>query len=339
MATFVTQAVPHPNVVTGTVTTPDGKPVAGAVVTLVERGQSLGQTRFHIASALAHVATDEHGVYRLENAPFGDYYVAAIPHNATLTSDRRINRSGYRITYYPSAKTAADAMPVTVNMRAPAVADIRLLAATLSVVSGTVIGQSGQPVHEGTLHIAHGDNLFGIDSMAMRIRADGAFVLPALPPGTYFLQFRESAWPPTRGEIPLISDEKVVVDGQDIAGVRVAPIHMVSATGRVVVAEAGRAAFQPSQFEIAGMPANWDGNPGPQQGGVVKDDLTFQFKVWPRPHAVRVLIYQDGWRVKRVLRDGVDITDKPIDFKEGHDVTGIVIELERAGSKDPAYER
>lgn len=68
----------------------------------------------------------------------------------------------------------------------------------------------------------------------------------------------------------------------------------------------------------------------------MRDDLSFEFKAWPQPSAMRVLIYQDGWRVKRVLRDGVDITDKPIDFKEGHDVNGIVIELARAGSKDQA---
>jgi Carboxypeptidase regulatory-like domain len=322
----------HPNVVTGTVSTPDGEPVAGAVVTLVERGQHLGQPVFHPVDARGHVNTDEHGAYRLENLPLGEFYVVAIPHNPTLTTDRRINRTGYRITYYPSAKTAAEAMPVSVNIHAPAVADIRLLAATLSVVSGTVIGENGQPVHGGKLNIAHGDNLFGMDSTAMGIHPDGAFMLPALPPGTYFLAYHESVWPPARGEIPLISDEKVVVDGRDIAGVRVAPIHMVSGSGHVVVADADRATFQPSQFEVAGLPADWNGNPGPQRGGRVRDDLTFEFKVWPRPHAVRVLIDQDGWRVKRVLRDGVDITDKPIDFKEGHDVGGIVIELARIGA-------
>ena len=102
-------------------------------------------------------------------------------------------------------------------------ADIRLLAAVLSVVSGTVIGQSGQPAREGTLQIAHGDGLFGMDSMAMLIRPDGSFMLTALPPGTYFLAFHESGWPPPRGEVPLISNEKIIVNGQDLAGVRVAP--------------------------------------------------------------------------------------------------------------------
>ena len=331
------QAVPHPNAITGTVTTPDGKPVVGAVVTVLERGQRLGQPSFHIASALAHVNTDEHGAYRLENVPFGDYYVAAIPHNTTLAADGRINRTGYRITYFPSAQAVTDSMPVTVNMHAPAVADIRLLAATLAVVSGTVIGQSGQPVRAGSLHIAHGDHLFGIDSMGMRIRADGAFMLPALPPGTYFLQFHESAWPPPRGEVPLISNETIVVNGEDISGVRVAPIHQVPVRGRVVVADADRSQFQRSQFEVTVAPAG-DGNPGPISGDRVREDLSFEFKAWPQPSAMRVIIYQGGWRVKRVLRDGVDITDKPIDIREGHDVTGIVIELERGGSRDPGRD-
>jgi hypothetical protein len=326
----------HTNVISGTVTAPDGQPVPGAVVTLIERYTSLGETRFRFASLLAHVTTDEAGAYHFDNLPLREYFVAVIPHNPTLTADRRINRSGYRITYYPSVRAAAEAMPLTVNMHAPLVADVRLIPATLAVVSGTVVGQNGQPVHEGVLHIAHGDNLFGMDSMQMRIRSDGAFMLPALAPGTYFLQFRESAWPPPRGEVPLISNEKVVVNGQDIAGVRVAPIHQVPVSGRVVVVDADRAQFQRDQFEVTVQPSPSDGNPGPISGDRVREDLTFQFKAWPEPSAMRVIIDQPGWRVKRVTRDGIDITDKPFDIQEGHPITGVVIELERGGSTTPA---
>lgn len=321
------QAAGTRNGVIGTVTTPGGQPLSGAVVTLIERDTSHRAVRFHIASANAHVLSDERGQYRFENLPLGDYYVAAIPHNQTLTADRHINRSGYRISYYPSARSAAEAMAVTVGMQKAAVANIRLIPATLSVVSGTVIGQNGQPIRQGLLHIAHGDNLFGIDSMGIQIRPDGSFVLPALPPGTYFLQFRESAWPPARGEVPLISDEKVVVAERDLAGVRVAPMHMVRASGRAVIAAADRASFQASKFEVCALVT--EGNPGPQMGEAVKDDLTFEFRAWPLPQFVRVLIDQVGWTVKAVRRNGVDITDTRIDFKEGQEISGIEIELQR----------
>ncbi|MGH9411995.1 MAG: hypothetical protein ACRD1V_21370, partial [Vicinamibacterales bacterium] len=180
---------------------------------------------------------------------------------------------------------------------------------------------------EGTLHIAHGDHMFGIDSRQMRILPDGRFLLPALPPGTYFLQYRESPWPPARGEIPVVSQASVLIRETDIAGVKVVPIHMVKATGHVIVDHAMRSSLIGSEFSISGEPENWDGNPGFAHAGTVRDDLTFEFASWPGPHYVRVLVYQPGWRVKAIHLNGVDITDKPIDFKEGTPVAGIEIEL------------
>jgi hypothetical protein len=177
------------------------------------------------------------------------------------------------------------------------------------------------------LHITHGDHLFGIDSRGMQIRPDGSFLLPALPPGTYFLQYHESQWPPARGEIPVVSQASVVIRETDIAGVKVVPIHLVKATGRVILDPAQRSNFVGSEYSIYGAPENSDGNPGPTRPGTVRDDLTFEFASWPGPNYVQVLVYQTGWRVKTIHLNGVDITNKPIDFKEGEPVSGIEIEL------------
>jgi len=319
------------NAITGQVVDKAGKPVAGAVVTIVEKGTTaLGAARFHPLDVRVHSVTNEQGAYHLDNLPLGECYVVAIPHNA-VTVDGRVNRSGFETTYYPSAHRAADAMPVSVNIREASIANITMIPAALSVVSGSVIGQNGQPVHGGSLQIAHGDNLYGIDSMAMRLRPDGSFLLPALPPGHYFLQFHESAWPPPHGEIPLISYQPITVDGSDLAGVRVAPMHMVHVSGKVIVAAEDRASLQPSQVQIGTNPFDADGNPGPARPGVVKDDLTFDFAVWPRRQSIRLLSDDNAWTLGSVHRGGVDITNQPIDFKEGQDVSGIEITLVRRG--------
>ena len=102
---------------------------------------------------------------------------------------------------------------------------------------------------------------------------------------------------------------------------------MVKATGRVVIDSDLRSSFVGSQCSIAGAPENFDGNPGPTHPGTVRDDLTFEFASWPGPHYVRVLIYLPGWRVKAIRINGIDIIDKPIDFRDGEPVSGIEIEL------------
>ena len=315
-----------PNTITGRVLDSIGNGVPHTVVTLMERGERHGRLEYHFVDARLHEITDANGAYRIVNARLGDYVVVAIPHNPMLVNGA-INRSGFAMTYYPSAGNPVDAKPVTVNTIAPMTANITLRPATLSVVSGTVYGSNGTSVSGGMLHIAHGDHLFGMDSFEMRLRPDGSFVLPALAPGTYFLVYHESPWPPARGEIPAVSQAPVVVRDRDIAGVKVVPIHMVKATGRVILDAAQRSNLIGSDYSIAGEPDNSDGNPGPAHPGTVRDDLTFEFSSWPGPHYVRVLVYQPGWRVKAIHLNGVDITDKPIDFKEGTPVSGIEIEL------------
>lgn len=317
---------PRPNAIMGRVLDPAGQGVAGAVVTLMRREERHGHSDYYIVDARLHEITDANGGYRIINAGLGEYVVVAIPHNP-LTVNNGINRSGFSITYYPSAVNPVDAKPVNVNINAPVTADITLRTATLSVVSGTVFGSNGAPVREGILLIAHGQHLFAVDGAGLRIHPDGSFLLPALPPGTYFLQYRESQWPPARGEIPIVSQVAVVVRDADITGVKVAPVHMVQASGRVILDPAQRSNLIGAQYSIDGEPASWDGNPGPTHPGTVRDDLSFEFASWPGPHYVRVLVYQPGWRVKAIHLNGADITDKPIDFKEGQPVSGIEIEL------------
>ena len=113
------QAAGTRNAVTGTVTTPDGQPVAGTVVTLVERDTLHGAVHFHPANRNYHVLTDERGQYRFENLNFGDYYVAAIPHNQTVTADKHISRAGYRFTYLFSRRSSRSARSSRRGTRVP----------------------------------------------------------------------------------------------------------------------------------------------------------------------------------------------------------------------------
>jgi len=313
----------------GRVVDSTGNPVADVFVTALYP-QSAGPRPFMFVDARLSAVTDAKGNYRL-TVGAGSYLVVALPHNVIYGPGNRVNTRGSGKTFFPGAALPADATPVIVRGPAPARADITLVPATLALVSGVVIGADGKPVLGGILGVTHGDSLFGLDSRGVRIGTDGRFGVPALPPGTYFLQYHGSAWPPPVNVIPDVSGAKVVVNGSDITGVRVAPIHMVTTTGRLIVNPIDARDLPSSSITVGSQLVDFDGNPGPTRPGTPGDDRTFSFKSWPGLARVRVEIRTPGWRVTSIRYRGVDITNTPIDFVEGRDMADMEIVLERYG--------
>jgi len=315
------------NDIAGRVTDPDKHPVAGAFVTAL-RPSASGDRPFTFVSALLHVLTDANGEYRLSGLMADDYFVVVLPKNA-LGSPRQPLRTGFGQTFFPNASEVKAAVKVRVSNTSTVRADVTLAPARLASVSGVVVGSDDQPAKGGTLEFAHGDHLFGLDSHGYRLAPSGLFNLGSIAPGTYFLVFHESAWPPPRGEIPLISQVKVVVSGDDVSDVKVAPIHMVQASGRVVMDASARASADLSTMTIGASPVDFDGNPGPQKPSTLQADLTFSFKTWPSQGRLRVSP-ADVWTIKSIRVNGVDVTNSPIAFVKGKDVTGLEVEVVRS---------
>ena len=319
----------HTGVIAGHVTDTSGQPVPGVFVTLMQRTTSLGVTRLHPVSVRFGSTTNANGEYSLERLAAGPYYVVAlprdVPRNVRIATDSQAYRFGHAITYHPAAGRSSDAKVVNVGAGAKAIADITLAPAHLAEVSGTAIGSDGQPAKGGRLLVAHGDGLFGVDSTAVPIRPDGTFLVKGLPPGTYYLHFREGKWPPPVDVIPRVSGATVRVYDGDIRRVRVMPIEMVKITGRVV--GDARRSLQPSAIRVSGYPIDSNGNPGPNRGGIVNDDFTFEALAWPAVGFIRVHVGRQEWTVKTVRLNGVDLGGNNIEFRAGHDISGLEVEL------------
>ena len=234
------------------------------------------------------------------------------------------------MTYYPSAKTPETAMPVTVNVRAPAPANITLSNAPLAVIAGTVLDHQ-EPSRPRTAAAQRPRrHLFGGDARAVQLREGGRFALAGMPPGTYFLQMREGQWPPPReGETPLISGGEVVGGGGDAEA-------LGSSRARGGGGRGGSAPTPPAGEGQAGRreggeEGRGEGNPGPERPGSVTDDFRFDFRTWPGPHAIRVTIDSQAWTVKAISYKGP--TSPPAESTSGtEEITGLEIELARAGS-------
>jgi hypothetical protein len=313
--------------IVGRVTDTTGQGVGGVYVTVLRDDEARrGAPRLQPVSVRLYSITNDRGEFLLENLAPDNYCVVALPHNKSVDAQNRPNRAGYAITYYRNATSAAEAKSVMVTRTAGATANITLAPARLSVVSGSVTAAMGRPASGARLSIAHGDGLFGLDSMTTTLRPDGTFTLTGLPPGTYFLHMREGVWPPPADAIPKVSVATVKVVDRDLTGVRVEPLPMVRATGRIIVDPAVRSSLRRSTIRVSGSPIDWQGNPGPQRWGIVRDDLTFEFRTWPARGYVRVFP-ETEWTVARVRVDGVDVTKSGIDFRAGRDVTGLEVEL------------
>jgi hypothetical protein len=314
--------------IVGRVTDSAGRGVGGVFVSLMRDSDEPGARRLRPVSVRLFSMTNPQGEFRFEHLAPDNYCVVALPHNLPVTTQNRPNRSGYAITYYPNVIRADDARSVLVTRSAGATANITLAPAHLSVVSGAVSDSTGRPASGARISIAHGDGLFGLDGMATTTRPDGTFTLVGLPPGTYFLHMREGVWPPPRDVIPKISVAAVTVSDRDVMDVRVQPLPMVRATGRVVIDPALRSSLPPD-IRIGSIPSDNQGNPGPDRPGIVRGDLTFEFHSWPHRRYV-VVSSRSGWSVARVRLNGVDVTQTGVDLRAGRDVTGLEIELTKA---------
>jgi carboxypeptidase family protein len=318
-------ASPTPTGIAGRVVDASGAPVKSVYVTALYPNAERVYG-FDMVNVQLRAETGDDGRYVLDSLRPGEYYVIAVPRNAPLDSASRLNRAGHANTFHPNALRAADATRVRV-VAGIATADITLAPAKLSAITGVVIGSSGQPAGGVRVALARGDGLFGLFPGGFVVQPDGRFGISGLQPGTYYLHYREGQWPPPVDAIPKVSGATVIVQDADVTDVRVQPIPMVRGSGRLVVDPAARSGLNLAAITVAGIPVDFNGNPGPTRGGTVRDDLTFEFLAWPAVGRLRVGGLPPAWTVGTIRINGVDMTSKTIEFVGGKDLTGIEVEL------------
>jgi hypothetical protein len=319
------------HVITGTVKNPAGRPVSDVFVTALLRDERSSLTGadgverpYRIASARLGAVTGTNGRYELELPHAGEFFLVALPRYLSAGAAPSRQRNGYGHTFYPGAARFADAVPVQVQPGAGITADLTLIAAKLAVISGTVFDSTGQPAKGGRLAMAHGEGFFGVNGRTISFQPGGRFAIPNLPPGTYFLHYRESTWPPPSGTVPLMSTAKVVVNGEDIRGVRVMPTKPVRVTGRLII-EPRRSDARPGSITVSAIPMPIDGNPGPSYPGAVTPEGTFEFRGWPLRSRIRVFADGQEWTVKTVRLSGRELPNGIIDLEQLRDVTGVEV--------------
>jgi hypothetical protein len=216
-----------------------------------------------------------------------------------------------------------------------------LIAAKLVRISGSLINSQGALITNASVTLMPGDRssapLMGQSSA--RVNRSGTFQLNNVPPGRYVLQVR-TAGPGGRGgpaaAAPSAQPADVefgrldlAVGAQDLDGVVVVTAPGARITGQVIADNQQPLPIRPEQVQLAARPARADQTAFPGGGGGttrLAADWTFQIIGLFDPVLLRVNNAQ-GWSLKRVLLNGQDVTDTPLEFTPGQTVAGLQVVL------------
>jgi hypothetical protein len=327
-------ALPRGAVITGRLVDEYGDPVAGARVQALRYQVVQGTRRLMPTSAAAQ--TDDTGAFRLYGLMPGEYYVSAILR--ALPFDATDEGTGYAPTYYPGTGSVTEAQPVTLAVAEEATISFSLLPVRTARISGSVVNSVGLPLLNGMVMLLAADAVGGPPlafGAANRIRPDGTFVVSNVAPGSYTL-VATNGGPGGRfggdaqaelGSVP------VAVGGEDLTGITIVTGRGATLTGTITAAQGSSAGLPTSNVRIAAQPSQLQGGLGGLPGGFgnraadVQRDGTFTLTNLFGPRLIRVNGLPPEWMLEAVLVNGMDVTDRPIDFQPNDEIAGARVVL------------
>ena len=122
--------------------------------------------------------------------------------------------------------------------------------------------------------------------------------------------------------VPEFASASLSVSGDDVTGLTVTTAPGAVASGRVVFEDGAKSnarLFVRSISTVAGAPTFSNTSVG------VNPDLTFEMSGLADRQTFRTGMLPEGWFLKAVTHDGVDITDTGYDFKPGQRLAGVEI--------------
>jgi Carboxypeptidase regulatory-like domain len=347
-------AIPRGSVIVGRIVDETGDPIADALVTAMRQQWIDGRRRLMNAGRTAQ--TNDLGQFRLYGLPPGDYYVSATVRNndnppldwlagGAIAAPVRASSpaSGYAPTYYPGTPSVADAQRVTVGIGQEAQGtDFALIPVRLARITGIVLSSEGRPV-EGAMVSAVPRSGFEMVQMfggGARTTREGSFTLSNVAPGDYTLQVRslnivtsgngDNMFVATRFQSGSDSEGAalpVTVSGEDLSNVVITTSKGATASGKVTF-EGGRPPSA-TNVRVTSMADEGETPLLDARGGLgasLKPDGTFELKgLTGSRRLFRVAGLPDGWTLKSVEANGIDVADTGVEIKGSDPITGIEI--------------
>jgi hypothetical protein len=327
-------------VITGRVLDQHGDPVEFSEVRVLRAARSPGARM----QARNMTRTNDIGEFRVPRLEAGSYFLLAVPQRrGPEASDIEPVP-----TYYPGVTSLEAALPIVIERGQVADAtDIVLTEGATSLVTGTVVAASGEPVTWGGYINARAVGAMGTDGWGAGggpLGRDGAFRLK-LPPGEYEVEANVQPPPADPGTMlsggavsgvvnglgasrtELSGSSRVSVSGADVSAIRIVIGQQGSISGRFIFDGTKPAPTNPQQMRI-NLSSN-DGTPCRHSGSETRADWTFTItgvrgtctpNVATGPAA-------PGWMVKSITYKGQDWMAKPMSIAAGQHVRGVEVVL------------
>jgi hypothetical protein len=299
--------------ISGTVSDEYGEPVEGARIRVLQI-RRIGDR----VAAMAPVSgpqwgtSDDRGRYRVFGLIPGRYLVVADGESSPMFVGEPRNTTGYAPIFYPNAKNAAFALPVTVGQADMSDIDIAFRPEAVARISGTIVNSRGQPT-QGFVMLGVSQRSGGIllEPRMAPPTAEGTYVFENVPPGDYVVQ---AALLAGGGRTTEFARADVTVTGAEPVQVPLRASPGARVRGRITVdAQPSR---RPPVIDI-GLPAvdlDQSMMGGTSMGVPLDSDGSFEVASVTGPRRVVLLSPLDGWYVKAARVRGVEALDVPFDF-------------------------
>jgi hypothetical protein len=299
-----------------------GEPAVGTQVQAFRARMTQGR-RALMAIGPSDLA-DDTGAFRLYGLPPGDYIVSA--NFAVVDITKRMPP-----VYFPGTPSLAQAQAVTLSTGAEAAADIQITPVRSVRVSGMVLGSSGAPVPAIVGLRAEGFSLAsGPGAFQLRATADagGRFAIENVPPGAYTITATNAAvgsgFAAAQANVTFFSATgdatfhgpeaaivPIVVADSDLSDLTLVTRPGGAITGRFV-ADAG--VTQPLPPGLRVTVSSGPASSMTHDAATATSEFRMQL-MGAGPYRFQIEGLRDGWAVKSIQVNGVDVTDSAIDVR------------------------
>ena len=322
--------LPRGSAVSGRITDEFGDPVTDAQVQAMRFQFTNGERTIVPAGRTAR--TDDLGRFRVFGLMPGEYLVQATmrPDNSPGVSGAAEDHFGYTETYYPGVVDVAQAQTVSLAVGEEINSiTFQLSSVRLSTIAGTIMSSAGRPLPNAMIRL----HPVGIGSAIRRnvrpaARPDGTFRLTNVPPGEYALEVHYRPGPMrgdpqnTNAAQAEFASMRIHVGG-DMDNLVVVTNPGITLSGRIVFAGANAHTASPRGMQLRAV-----GSSGASMGtGQVNVDRTFGLQGVAGRQLILVSGVPNGWTLKSIVVNGIDITDAGFDFEAGASVNDAVVTL------------
>jgi hypothetical protein len=221
------------------------------------------------------------------------------------------NTTSYAPTYYPGTASLADAQRLTLGLgEEQSGINLAVIPVRTARISGRVVGSNGSATPANITLANRMGQSFNV-SGGRGSAGDGGFTIANVPPGSYTLDVVG----PNAGGMPaeVASMPIVVSGGEDIAGLQIT----LGSGGRIsgsMVSDNGSLPASTTRIVVAPLR-------GTDRSAMVNASGTFDFEGLLGIYTMRFESLPNGYMVKSITANGVDVSDAAIEFRPGDRVS------------------